>query len=110
MMTDPHINQAVFLDGNPRQSGSLPGVRATGCNLVECAVVSAVGIMVPLEKSTEHKSIISQTVARSEKAFERLSKALHSAKLEKFLRGKVAVSDFDVRDLTLKDAPKASQA
>ena len=53
----------------------------------------------------DEKTIINRTLVQSEKAFEQLSKALHSARPEQFLGGKVAVSDFDVRGNMLKDAP-----
>ena len=61
MMTDPHTNQAVLLEVNPRPSGSLAGLNAAGCNLLEFALASAAGITVPLEKPAGDKTILTYT-------------------------------------------------
>ena len=61
MMTDPKTNQAVLLEVNPRPSGSLAGLNAAGCNLLEFALARAVGISIPIEKPTEDKIILTFT-------------------------------------------------
>ena len=45
----------------------------------------------------DEKSITQNTLLRADKAFEQLSAAMHDADPRKFLNGRVAASDFDVR-------------
>lgn len=61
MMTDPQTNQAVLLEVNPRPSGSLSGLNAAGCKLLEFTLAYAAGITIPLEKPSENKTILTYT-------------------------------------------------
>ena len=45
----------------------------------------------------DNEAVLNRTLTQAERAFEKLSIAMHDAKPEQFLKGRVAVSDFDVR-------------